>query len=142
MLLTGLLSRAFLYNPGPPAEGWYHPQWEGPSLPHQSLIKKMHYRLDYSQSHGGIFSMEASSTQVTPVCVTLRKTNQHEVLLPWLFLLLSAHHCSSISTCPSLPTSSRYHLHQPRIPKRECDWLSALQSSAYTRAAFWSSGFY
>lgn len=47
--------------------------------------------------------MEASSTQVTPVCVTLRKTNQHEVLLPWLFLLLSAHHCSSISTCPSLP---------------------------------------
>lgn len=31
-----------------------HTQWDGPSLPHQPLIKKMHYRLDYSQSHGGI----------------------------------------------------------------------------------------
>lgn len=89
----GLSQPAFLYNPGPPAEGWYHPQWDGPSHPHQSSIKKMHYRLDYSQSHGGIFSTEASSTQMAPACVTLRKTNQHEVLLPWLFLLLSAHHC-------------------------------------------------
>lgn len=34
----GLAQFAFLHNPGPSAQGWYHPQW--PCLP-QSLIKKI-----------------------------------------------------------------------------------------------------
>ena len=35
-LLAGfpwLAQAAFLANLGPPAQGWYHPQWAGPSSP-------------------------------------------------------------------------------------------------------------
>ena len=38
---------AFLYHPGPPAQGWHHSQRAGP-LSHQPLTKKMAYRLAYS----------------------------------------------------------------------------------------------
>ena len=66
---------AFLQNPGPPAQGWHHPQSTGPS-PHQSLIKKMPHRLSYTAwSYGNIFSTEAPSFQITLACV---KLTQHQ----------------------------------------------------------------
>lgn len=51
LLLTDLLpclaQPTILQNPGPSAQRWLHPQWAGPS-PHQSLIKKMLYKLAFS----------------------------------------------------------------------------------------------
>jgi hypothetical protein len=43
------------------------PTHKGLGPPHQSLIKKMPYRLATAQSYGGIFSIEVSSSQMTIV---------------------------------------------------------------------------
>lgn len=46
-----------------PTVGW--------ALPHQSLIKKMPYRLAYSPVIRGVFSIEALSSPMTLTCVKL-----------------------------------------------------------------------
>lgn len=53
------------FNSGPSAQGRHHP--------HQSLIEKMHCRFAYRESDGGIFFRWGSSSQITLVCVNLRK---------------------------------------------------------------------
>jgi len=47
------------------------PSTMGCAFPHQSLIKTMLYRLVYSQSCGGVFSVEAPSSLLTLACLTL-----------------------------------------------------------------------
>ena len=48
---------AFLYNPGPPAQGWYHPQWAGPVS-----IMKIPHRLVRGQAAGDIFLTDVPSS--------------------------------------------------------------------------------
>lgn len=62
----GYAQLAFLYIPGPPAQGWQHSQWVGPS--HQSTVREMAHRLAYRLSDGGIVSIE----------VSLRSQSKHE----------------------------------------------------------------
>lgn len=45
------------------------------ALPHQSLIKKMPYRLSYQQSWGIIFSVNIPSSQISSLC-QIDKTSQ------------------------------------------------------------------
>jgi hypothetical protein len=45
---------------------------QGELGPHQSSIKKMHHRRDYSQATGGVnFSFEVPSSKMTLACVKL-----------------------------------------------------------------------
>lgn len=57
--LTGLLSKvssASLCNPGPPAQGWHHPQWKGPSI--STISQENPTDLLTGQFYEGIFSTE------------------------------------------------------------------------------------
>lgn len=49
------------------------------TLPHQTLTKKMPYRLTYKQCDGAIFSTEFSYSQITLSCVMLMKLNKDNV---------------------------------------------------------------
>ena len=67
-LLTGLLFTLLSYTTqdhmlgvAPPTVGW--------TLPNQSLVKKISYRLAYRQSDGGIFSVKVPFSQMTLACV-------------------------------------------------------------------------
>jgi hypothetical protein len=56
-------SACFLIEPGPPAQGWPHPQWAGPSPTDQQLRKYF-----TAGSHGGISSAEAPSSDDSSLC--------------------------------------------------------------------------
>jgi hypothetical protein len=43
----------------------------GPTLPHQSFIKKMLYSLPAARSYGSVFSVEASFSQMTIAWIKL-----------------------------------------------------------------------
>jgi len=60
---------AFLQNPGPPAQGWPHPQWAGSSLNH--TLGKCRPGWLTAWSLGGIFSTEVPSSYITIACVKL-----------------------------------------------------------------------
>ena len=62
---------AFLQNPGPPAQGWHHPQWVGPTLINNSVRKGL--RAGY---YGCIFSIEFPFFQVTLACVKLTQVQE------------------------------------------------------------------
>lgn len=61
-LLPLACSVSFLYNPGPPAQGWHCPLWAWPSQIHYEA-RKGPPRFATGQSHGDISSSRASSSQ-------------------------------------------------------------------------------
>lgn len=52
-------------------------------MPHQSLIKKIHYRLPTAGSYKGKTSVERPSTLMTTACIKLHKTSEHRWAL-WI----------------------------------------------------------
>ena len=58
--LSWLARLALLYNPGPPAQGWYHSQWAGP-LTSMVNQEKAPTDLPTGQSDGGTTFFNGSS---------------------------------------------------------------------------------
>jgi len=105
-----LTQPAFLQNPGPPAQGWHHPQWAGPSHP-RSIIEKMPYSW-VSWRH---FLRGRSFLCVNSSLCQVDTPNQsvHHDIAGWL---------STASRRPGLSCQSREHLSPVRVALGcECD---------------------
>lgn len=57
-------------------------------FPCQSPLKIMPYRLTYTQSDGGSFSITTPSSLICMICVTLTKNNQHNEFQVFYSLIL------------------------------------------------------
>lgn len=72
--LPWLAQSALMRNPGPPARGWYHPQW---AVPLTSTVNQENAPMDLprGQSDGGIFLIAVPSSQMTAAasCVELTR---------------------------------------------------------------------
>jgi hypothetical protein len=73
-LLSLLSYRA--QNNQPRAQGWHHLPWARPSLIDHQLRNCF-----TAESHGGIFSIEALSPQMTLACVKLTNETSHYIAL-------------------------------------------------------------